>query len=107
DPGHQLSQLTNRRGLAALEHLLFTASLDHTCSDSTVATQGWNDLPAADRAAARCAYAELAAADLTAQADALVTAWAPDGGNYIDAFVNPDDAQAMPNVVSDAMFYLE
>lgn len=103
------ARLTNRRGLAALEHLLFSDDLAHTCP-SQVAPEGWNELAEPDRKAARCAFAEVAVADLAAQAQGLLDAWRPGAGDYLAAFSSAsafESAQAGLNVVSDAMFYLD
>jgi predicted lipoprotein len=111
DPaGYDLStELTNRRGLAALEYLLFTTTLAVTCAP-TAAPPGWNDLSDADKQTARCRYAQAAALDLAAQSEALRTAWSPSGGNYVEALATATgfaSAHEAVNVVSDAMFYLD
>jgi uncharacterized protein len=103
------SRPVNRRGLDALEHLLFAPTLDHSCTEAT-APVGWNDLPDADRLAARCAYAQLVVPDLDAAAGELVAAWE---GGYRDALVTAGagsstfaSAHEAVNVISDAMFYI-
>ncbi len=103
------ARLTNRRGLDALEYVLFQADLNHTCPSQT-APEGWDALDDAARATARCGYAEVAAADLAAQAAGLRDAWHPDSGNYVASFASAEgfaSAQAALNVVTDAMFYLD
>jgi predicted lipoprotein len=103
------TRLTNRRGLAALEHLLFSDDLAHTCPIQA-APAGWDALADADRKAARCSFAQVAVADLAAQAQTLLDAWRPDAGNYLAMFTSAsafESAQAGLNVVSDAMFYLD
>ncbi|HWN71296.1 MAG TPA: imelysin family protein [Haliangium sp.] len=103
------TRLTNRRGLAALEHVLFSDDLEHTCPIQA-APAGWDTLIEADRKAARCSFAQVAVADLAAQAQTLVAAWRPDAGNYLAMFTSAsafESAQAGLNVVSDAMFYLD
>jgi predicted lipoprotein len=107
------AQLNNRRGLDALEFLLFTTSLDTTCPPQ-IEPAGWVDLSEAEKLAARCALAADAATDLAAQAQALVDAWDPARGNYLGDFSGAGtsgssfaSAQMALNVVSDAMFYLD
>jgi predicted lipoprotein len=103
------TRLTNRRGLAAMEHLLFSDDLAHTCPIQA-APAGWDALADADRKAARCSFAQVAVADLAAQAQTLLDAWRPDAGNYLAMFSSAsafESAQAGLNVVSDAMFYLD
>jgi hypothetical protein len=93
------TKLTNRRGLDVLEYLLFYESLDTICPP-LAAPKGWNELPEAERAAARCAYSRTASADLAAQSSALVDAWIP----FVDELVvDPDGA----NLVFGALFYLD
>lgn len=102
-------RLTNRRGLAALEYLLFRDDLDHTCAPQA-APEGWDALADADRKAARCGFARVAVADLANQARTLLDAWRPEAGNYLAAFTSASafaSAQAGINVVSDAMFSLD
>lgn len=105
------TRLTNRRGLPALEYVLFAPSLAATCPPQT-APPGWDALSEADRLAARCGYAAVAAADLAVQAGALVDAWST--GGYLDAFIASGDsggafssAHEALNAVSDALFILD
>jgi uncharacterized protein len=107
------SKLSNRRGLAALEHLLFAASLEHTCPEGSP-PEGWDALPEPERAQARCGFAQAAAADLSAQAAAVATGWRADGGNYVGQLAAAGEdgsdigsAQEAANLISDAMFYLD
>jgi len=101
------TKLTNRRGLPALEYLLFAASLESTCP---TAPAGWNALSEADRRAARCAYAADAAEDLATQAQALLDGWRPYATTLANAgapgnpFRSPHEAV---NRVSDGLFYLD
>jgi uncharacterized protein len=114
DPGYDIgARLNNRRGLDALEFLLFTTSLDTTCPPQ-IEPAGWSDLSEAEKLAARCALAADAAADVAAQAQALIDAWEPAKGNYLGNFAGAGtggssfaSAQSALNVVSDAMFYID
>ena len=107
DPGgFAISTLPNRRGLDALEYVLFTASLDHTCP-SQAAPAGWNDVPDEERRAARCGYAALAAADVAVSAGAIERGWSPDGGNYLAELSAGSGSSLTPqqaaNLLSSAM----
>lgn len=95
------SRTANRRGLAALEYVLFTASLDHTCP-SQLEPPGWNELGEEQRSAARCAYARAAAADVAARAGEVASGWEAYAGEL--AAGSPQEAA---NLISDAMFYLD
>jgi uncharacterized protein len=114
DPGYDIgARLNNRRGLDALEYLLFTTSLETTCP-LQVEPVGWSELSEAEKLAARCALAADVAADVAAQAQILVDAWDPAKGNYLGDFAGAGtggssfgSAQSALNVVSDAMFYID
>lgn len=115
DPaGYDLSlELVNRRGLPALEYLLFAASLDTVCPPQ-VAPAGWNDLPDVDRRRARCAFAGAASRDLGEQADTVAAAWAAGPSSYVDVLAgagDPGNPYASPhegvNALSDALFYVD
>ncbi|MEM9490006.1 MAG: imelysin family protein [Myxococcota bacterium] len=105
------SRLTNRRGLDALEYILFADSMETSCPAQS-APEGWDALTEAEKREARCAFAIDAAADLGAAAQIAVDAWAPEAGDYLSEFANAgqpgssfDRAQIAINVVSDAIFY--
>jgi predicted lipoprotein len=107
------TRLTNRRGLPALEYVLFSTSLAVTCAPQA-APAGWSELSDADKQAARCGFARAAAGDLASKAHALLDAWLPTGGNYLDTLAHAGDggspyasAHAAINEVSNAMFYLD
>lgn len=107
------SKLSNRRGLPALEHVLFAASLDHTCPDASP-PEGWDALPDPEKAQARCGFAQAAAADLATQAGVVLTGWRADGGDYVGELAAAGEsgssigsAQEAANLISDAMFYLD
>lgn len=98
--------LVNRRGLAALEYLLFYEGDDVTCSPA-----GWAALSPAEHAARKQAYAAAVAADVRTRADALAAAW---NGGFVETLrtagsgnaTYPSLGAAM-NQVSDALFALE
>jgi predicted lipoprotein len=98
--GYDIStRLVNRRGLAALEHLLFFEGLGTTCLG---APAGWDALSDSDKRAARCGLAAAAAADLPLRAAEIEAAWEP----YL-ASLSSAELQASVNVVSDALFFLD
>lgn len=114
DPAYDISaQLVNRRGLDALEYLLFAPSLEVTCPPQS-APEGWDALTEDERRAARCALAADAAADLATTARLLRDAWIPEGQDYAGALAGAGQPgsslpslQEAVNLVSDAMFYLD
>lgn len=95
------------RGLDALEYLLFNENLNTACSSAVPQTQMWNDLPANERVQKRCKYAGLVAEDIRVNAQALVSAFAINEGNYRSRFINPANASYHLKQLSDALFYIE
>lgn len=100
------SLLVNRRGLGALEYLLFYEGDDVTCSAA-----GWAALSPTERSAQKQAYGAAVSADLKVQARALVTAWE---GGFVETLrtAGPGNATYMStgaamNQVSNALFYIE
>jgi predicted lipoprotein len=102
--------LINARSLAAVEYLLHTAETVHTC---TTPPAGWDAL-GTDLPRARCRHALAIAADVSANATALATAWRGDGGNYVAELAEAGrsgssiaNAHEGVNRVSDALFYVD
>ena len=114
DPAFDIAaQLVNRRGLDALEYLLFAPSLEVSCPPQSAPVE-WDALSDAERQAARCALGADAAADVAASAQTLLAAWSPAGGDYAGALASAGQsgsslpsAQEAVNMVSDAMFYVD
>ena len=104
DPGSYdvTSRLDNRRSLAAVEYLLFTTGLEHTCPVSSP-PPGWDAMSDADRLAARCGLAGVIAGDVAAQGAIARDGWAAD----LQALTGAAALQESVNVVSDALFYVD
>lgn len=102
-----------RRGLDALEYLLFSTDLNHQCNSNVAIVDGWNQRSVSDRSVARCQFAELVAEDLVTNAGTLVSSWVGDNGYGAvlkgAGGVNNDFETTLQgiNVISDAMFYLD
>lgn len=101
----------NRKGLYALEYLLFNESSEHSCIAST--PDNWNDFTPAEIAVARCEYAEAVAGDIIRNAGILVEEWSGDNG-FIHQLNNAgtelssiESTHDAVNLLSDAMFYLD
>ncbi|MFE8601999.1 imelysin family protein [Archangium violaceum] len=110
------SSLVTRRGFLALEYLLFHEGAETACGPSSaIVAQGtWAALSADERAARKRAYAAVAGADVHMRAQALVDAWAPEGGNFLKTLATAGSgnkvfptAQVALNAMSDALFYVE
>jgi predicted lipoprotein len=95
EPTFFADALVDDYGLDALEQLLFSGP-EPVCGD-------WGALSVAEVDARRLAHARLLAADVTAAADALVTAWE---GDYPNTLASSDPDEAM-DAVFQAMFYIE
>lgn len=115
--GYDISSRTaSRKGLDALEYLLFNDNLNHSCTVFGTEPQGWNNRTEQDRMVARCGFAQLVSAELVANSTELLDAWnGTNGGQgYADVLKNagqPDsefaDVHDAVNDVSDALFYID
>jgi len=98
----------NRRGMDALEYLLFVAPSDnHKCSTSTAQLDAFNVLDGADKQVLRCAFMLNVVDDAAASANVLANAWDASQGNYIATMKTDPNPTAVLNTVTDAMFYFE
>jgi len=102
----------SRKGMAALDYLLFNQDLRHSC-DAGAPPPDWNNLSDTERKIARCRFAEEVAKDIENNATSLVQQWlASDGyanklkqaGTAGSGFASEHEAV---NRISDAMFYLD
>lgn len=113
------NRTNSRRGLDALEYLLFTNSIQHSCPNDSLAPRGWNDRPELERLIARCEFAVTAARDISNSAQQLSLAWTQDSGNQPSfsklltmqssnttnsKFADFDEAI---NHITDALFYVD
>lgn len=102
-------------GLWAIEYLLFTDDPENGCPEfDSINTEGTWDSMADMIPQRRLDYAASLGTLVRRRAEELVTAWSPEGGNFIEELTNPGrggsvygTAQEGLNAVSDAMFYLE
>jgi len=110
------SSLVNRRGLAALEYLLFYEGTDTACGAGSpiVINHTWADLTPEQLAERKRAYAAAASLDLRNRAQTLVDAWAPESGNFLGTLTTTGPSntvfatdQAALNALSDSAFYVE
>ncbi|MGQ0505823.1 MAG: imelysin family protein [Myxococcaceae bacterium] len=106
--------LVNRRGLAAIEYLLYVDAATSSCAASSSTATAFNALSADERSTRRRAYAAAAAADVRAQGDALLSAWSANGENFANTLATAGSGnatypstQAALNAISDGLFALE
>ena len=109
---YDISKRTSpRRGLDALEYLLFNQNLAHSCSADRLAPEGWNERSEQERRVARCQFAVEVAKDLENNSQELIDAWQGESG-YAQTLKTADssvfdDEQAAINRITDAMFYVD
>lgn len=102
----------SRKGLGALDYLLFNEDLNHSC-DAVDAPSNWDNLTEQEQKVARCQYATEVANDIQNNAQILVEQWlATDGYANQLKLAGTTDSQfntehEAVNRISDAMFYLD
>jgi predicted lipoprotein len=108
--------LVSRRGLYAVEYLLFYEGADTACSPGSPIVAGgtWAALPAEELQSRKRAYAAAAAKAVRERANQLVEAWEPGKGNFVGTLESAGPGNAVyPSVqmglnsVSDALFYID
>jgi predicted lipoprotein len=109
------AEAANVRGLDAIEYLLYREDVSNACPEAADinAQGGWAALTDIDQR--RADYAHALAVLVERQAQRLVDAWAPTGGNFLAELEAPgegespvyDDPQEAMNAITDAMFYVE
>jgi uncharacterized protein len=106
------SSLVNRRGLFALDYLLFYQQDTSRCPSGPPA--GWDMLTSDERAARKRAYARAVARDVSQRGSQLAAAWDPAMGNFtaVLASAGPGNKtfatpQAGLNAVVAALSYLD
>jgi predicted lipoprotein len=111
-PYNIANRTPSRRGLAALEYLLFNEQLDHSCTGSAQ-PDGWNSELDDYRKVARCNFAAEVARDISNSSTELLNAWNGSQGyaNLLkqagtNGSIFESEHQAV-NLISDAMFYLD
>jgi len=118
-PYNLTERTRDRRGMDALEYVLFNTDLNHSCpaGNVPVGVTDWNDplvRTDPDRRAARAKYAKLAAADVALQAQTLEMLWENTTNGFLADLIDPErsgsrftSVEAAVNEVSDALFYYE
>ncbi|OBT08302.1 hypothetical protein A9267_11380 [Shewanella sp. UCD-FRSSP16_17] len=101
-----------RKGMVALEYLLFNPSLEHSCTGS-VTPEGWDNRTDESRRLARCEFAAEVAKDINNNANQLVTEWSGENG-YAATLKSAGEAGSSfatvheaVNKLSDALFYID
>ena len=106
------ARTATRRGLFALQHVLFNEQYDHHCSVANDALADWNSRTVLARKVARCEYAVTAAMDVHNSSTELLEKWQGDDGFAAElksagqSGSQFESAHSALNHISDAMFYL-
>jgi len=107
NPSTFASIAVNRRGVSAMEYLLFGATASHTCASTF--DGAWSAI--GDLEARRAAYVAAIAVVVHTQATRLRNEWEPSGSNFVANFtgtagIYSSTNQAL-NAISDALFYID
>jgi len=94
---------SNQRGFGAIEYLLYSTALSHSCAPQITATTGWNDLSEAARKTQRCTYAQSLATDVANAATTISNEWSTTDGDYRATFVAEDSAGSSLQALTDVM----
>jgi predicted lipoprotein len=108
NPDYQLPTQLNRKGLQAVEYLLFEKDLATSCSKSNAIYESWNALTPEKRELARCAYLMPLTQELLTHATTLKNSWGQAGNNVLSQAVgNEDLEQAAIQSLFENLFYLD
>ncbi|MCK8044818.1 imelysin family protein [Shewanella sp. 1CM18E] len=106
------SRTPARKGMVALEYLLFNPSFEHSCTGNSTPA-GWDNRTDDDRRVARCEFAVEAAKDINNNAQQLLIEWSGDNG-YGASLKQAGEAGSSfatvheaVNKLSDALFYID
>jgi predicted lipoprotein len=111
-PYNIANRTPSRRGLAAIEYLLFNEQLNHSCTTSTQ-PDNWDNQTDEYRKIARCEFAIEAAQDVNNSAQELMIAWSGSDGfaNTLKAAGTEGNQFSTEleaiNRISDGLFYID
>ncbi len=106
----QLNLAANRRGIDAIEYLLFVdPAADHSCPTGAQPISelaAFNGLSTADKQSRRCGFMKNVIADASVSATVLADAWDTSKGNYTATMTSNNNTKEVLNLVTDGMYYL-
>jgi predicted lipoprotein len=111
-PFNIANRTPSRRGLAAIEYLLFNEQLNHSCTTSTQ-PENWDNQTDEYRKVARCEFAVEAARDVNNSAQELIAAWSGNNGfastlKAAGSIGNQFSTELEAiNRISDGLFYVD
>lgn len=108
----ELNLAVDRRGVDALEYLLFVEpEANHNCPDNFVAAHpvltDFNNLSTAEKQSRRCAFMGNVVDDVATRAASVAEAWSTDGGDYVTSLSQSANTSEALNNITDALFYFE
>lgn len=103
-----LNKAVNKRGMDALEYLLFIKpDANHSCPKSGDTLTTFNALSPAQKQQRRCEYMKPVAIDALASTKILADAWDASKGNYVKTMKDEANTKKTLNSITDGMFYFE
>ncbi len=106
DPAQELPPNYNRKGLQAIEYLLFEPTLNSRCAASNATGQAWNAQTEVRKRESRCAYLKPLLAELKQNARTFSDAW---GSPESNPLFNPNASDPMPQLQAlfENLFYAD
>ena len=95
-------QFNNRKGLDAIEYLLYKSDFNHSCSRQTRALQGWDNLSPEKRHQLRCEFLKILSLELVKDVERLVGQW-----EGFRQSLNQIDENQLLNDLVFALFFIE
>lgn len=105
---YRLPPNNNRKGMQALEYLLFESGYAGRCDASSAVAQEWGGLTAGQKVEARCAYIKPVAQAVADHAAILAGSWGVPGDNYLTRLLgNELLEQQMIQSLYEGFFYVD
>ncbi|KMT64004.1 imelysin family protein [Catenovulum maritimum] len=105
-PYNLASRANSRKGLDALEYLLFTENMSHSCVTEPSVLNGWNDLPQQTQLKQRCDFALAANQEVQTNMQSLYDQWFTQSPSHAEKLKTQDTKETI-NEFATALFYLE
>ncbi|MBC7533348.1 MAG: imelysin family protein [Oligoflexus sp.] len=105
---YKLPPNNNRKGLQAIEYLLFEDSLLSRCAAGTAVATEWNAQTIEVRNSTRCAYLKPLTAEIVNQSNVLVSKTGTEGDNFIGRVLgNAAAEQDLIQAIYQALFFVD
>jgi uncharacterized protein len=92
----------NRKGLGALEYLLFNTDFASRCNlVGNPQVKIWQERSLAQKTADRCQFARVLAQDVAAKAVSLDSAWSPEQGDFTQKLINGSKYSSAKTAITD------